>query len=186
MELEDLKSDYQNAGRQKLSKEKIEEFVQEKSHPVLKSIKRQLAIESLCWLVFLVVFYDFFDGHLRTPLWNFLLVIGVVLVLLHNFLGYRIITNPIQSKNILDSLERYLSRIKKYAVLSIFSRVLAIILILGYFVSAIEMTNEKLWSLGLFMLIIPIQVYLLRKVWNGRIIQIKDIYQKINKGNFLT
>src|SRR6478752_9237483 len=107
MELENLKSEYQNAGKAALSKENIQKMIVENNHPVLKGIKIQLLMETILWAIFLAVYYNIFDGHLKSPLWNVLLVVSVIFILVHNALGFQIIGNPINGENIIKSLKNY-------------------------------------------------------------------------------
>lgn len=179
MELGDFKSDYKNAGKGQLNKDSIQQLIHTHNNPVVRGIKIQLIIESVLWALFLVVYYDFFDGHLKPLLWNILLLVSVLLILLHNLLGYQISKNPINGTSILESLEKYLNRIRKYSTISIVSRVLAIAMLLGYFFSSIEFTEAKYWYLLPLILIFPVQVYLLQKVWSKRIRKINGVYQKL-------
>jgi hypothetical protein len=181
MELDHLKSDYQNAGKTSLSKERIQKMIQDNNHPVLKGIKRQLLIETVLWAIFLAVYYNIFDGHLKSPLWNILLVVAVLFILVHNALGFQIINNPINGETILESLKNYQTKIKNYAVISIATRVLAIVMLLGYFMSTITFNREKLFSLALIALIFPIQIYLLQRVWTKRKNKIAALFTKLKE-----
>lgn len=181
MELENLKWEYQNSGKAALCKTDIQKIILENTHPVLKGIKTQLLIETVIWVIFLVVYYNIFDGHLKSPLWNFLLVVSVVFILTHNVLGFQIISNPINGETIQESLRKYLIKIKKYAVISIASRVFAIVMLLGYFISTMTLTNEKLVSLSLISLVIPAQIYLLQRVWAKRKRRINKMFQLLKE-----
>jgi hypothetical protein len=181
MELDNLKSAYQNAGKAMLSKENIQRMIAEDNNPVTKSIKKQLLIETVLWAIFLAVYYNIFDGHLKSPLWNILLVLSIIFILAHNALGFQIIRHPINGETILESLKNYQNKIKNYAVVSIVTRVLAIAILLGYFISTIQFTKEKFISLGFIALIFPVQIYLLHLVWAKRKNQINEIFQKLKE-----
>lgn len=181
MELDDFKSSYKYAGKEALSKDAILQIMRGKYHPVLRSIRRQLIIESVFWTIFLAVFYDFFDGHLKSPLWNILLIIAVLLILLHNVLGFQLIRKPAWDENMLRSMEAYLRQIRRYAQLSIISRVVAIIVIIGYFVSSIQLTAGKYWGLLLLLPIILVQIYVLYRVWAKRIQKVKTVYLQLKR-----
>lgn len=171
MDLEDLKSDYKNGGVENLkTTENLNKMKQPGNHPVLISIKKQLIFESIIWVFLLVVFYDIFDGHLKSILWNFLLVISILLLLIHNILGYNLVKNPIFGESIKESLQKYLTKIKVYSYISIASRVFAVAIFLGFLTSNAEwVLNKTLLFMGLFLVTITSQIYLLRKVWNKRI-----------------
>jgi hypothetical protein len=181
MELENLKSEYQNAGKVALSKTDIQKIILENNHPVLKGIKIQLLTETVLWAIFLAVYYNIFDGHLKSSLWNVLLVVSVIFILVHNILGFQIMANPINGETILESLKKYSIKIKYYAVISIATRVFAILMLLGYFISSISLTSEKLISLSFISLVIPVQIYLLYRVWAKRKNTINKMFQSLNE-----
>ena len=156
-------------------------MISKSNPPASKSIKAQLIIETVFWTVFTAVYYDFFDGHLKSVFWNFLLLAAVCFILTHNALGFKIVNNPINGQTIVESLKNYQSRIKTYAVVSIVSRVLAIAILLGYFISTITLTNEKIISLGFIAFIFPVQIYLLNRVWKKRKDQINKILIKLQE-----
>lgn len=180
MELDNLISDYQNAGKTPLSKENFKKMIYENNHFITKGIKRQLLIETTLWAIFLAVYYNIFDGHLKSALWNILLVISVILILVHNALGFQIFSNPINGETILESLKKYQIKIQHYAVISIVTRILAIVILLGYFISTITFKPEKSISLGIIALILPIQIYILNRIWSKRIKRINSLFTKLN------
>lgn len=181
MELENLKSEYQNAGKSALSETDIQKIISENNNLVLKGIKIQLLTETILWAIFLAVYYNIFDGHLKSTLWNFLLVGSVIFILIHNVLGFQIISNPINGETILESLKKYLIKIKNYAVISIVTRVFAIVTLLGYFISTISLTTEKWVSLSFISLVIPVQIYLLHRVWAKRKKKINKLFESLKE-----
>lgn len=180
MELEAIKSDYSEAGNKKFTKENLLRMIGVNNHPVLKGIRIQLIWESVAYTIFLAVYYNFFDGHLRSVLWNAILVFAVVSLLVHNMLGYQITNNPVNGHNIKLSLRNYLKRIRKYSFISIALRVFGIAMILGYFTSTIpSIENRHYWSIGGFILILIVQIHALRKVWSDRIHKISMAYNRL-------
>tara|TARA_R110002072_G_scaffold298492_1_gene472550 strand:- start:20 stop:535 length:516 start_codon:yes stop_codon:yes gene_type:complete len=163
VDLDNLKSEYQNVGTERSKPiERLKKMKYTVNHPVLKKIKKQLLFESIIWTLILVVFYDFFDGHLKAFYWNVLLVISILLVLLHNILGFIIVQKPIGDVSLKDSLKKYLSRIKSYSIISIASRVIAIIIFMGFLTStAVWTVNKLIMIIGFFILTISIQIYML-------------------------
>ncbi|AUP79880.1 hypothetical protein [Flavivirga eckloniae] len=176
MELDNLKSEYQNTdSNDSKSANELSKMRCSGSHPVLKGIKKQLIFESVLWTLILIVFYDFFDGHLRVFYWNVLLILSIVLVLLHNVLGFIVVKTPINDTSIKKSLKKYLSKIKRYSIASIVSRVLAVTIFMGFLTSNVVWNTHKHWvSLVIFITMIITQVYFLNKVWNKRIKKIEN------------
>jgi signal transduction histidine kinase len=178
MELEDFKSDYLQSGKQEKDKDALQRMLHA-GNPVIKGIRRQLIVESILWIFFLVVYYDFFDGHLKPLIWNLLLVLSVMLSLMHSLLGYKITSNPVNGNNIRESLENYLQRVRRYSIISIASRITAIIIVFVYFLSSIESNHKKLLGIGFLLLLIIMQGLLLRKIWVRRINKLKKVYAQL-------
>lgn len=183
MELEELKSEYQNSNSEHLkSINSLNKMKQSNQHPVLKSIKRQLIIESVLWGLLLIVFYDFFDGHLKALFWNVLLAISILLLLTHNVLGYSIVKTQNHSINVLNSLKKYLYRIRTYAKISIVSRGFAVAVFMGFLSSTAVWDKRKIMFVIIsFLLLIVAQVYTLNLVWNKRIKKIKNQIEVLEK-----
>lgn len=183
MNLDDFKWKNTSFTDEQISNETLVSMLGVNKHPVLKKIKTQLIIESITWTAFLAVYYDFFDGHLRSGLWNSLLVVAICLLLIHNMLGYRVTNNPISGNNISKSLSNYLQKIRKYAYVSVTARVVAILIIHGYFLSAMDQLETRHYWITVFLtLLIVIQVVFLWRIWSKRINLITTKYkQLVNK-----
>lgn len=184
MNLDELKWSNSTFASEEISKEKLIDMLSVNKHPVMKRIKIQLIIESIAWTSFLAIYYDFFDGHLRTWDWNVLLIVAIGLLLIHNLLGYQVTNNPINGINILDSLRNYLNKIRKYAYLSISARIFAVIVMFGYFSSTIDAFEVRhYWSLGFVLMLVSIQAYILWRVWSKRINFITSKYDQLVNEN---
>jgi hypothetical protein len=144
-------------------------------NPVLKDIRRQLTIESIAYTIFLIVYYNIFDGNNKSFLLNAILVISVSFILLHNISGYIITKNNVYATNLKQSLTTYLKRIKRFAVLAIVSRALAFSGIMLFFMANITWTSGKYYLLVLIIGLLGIQIFSLRKIWAGRINKIRRI-----------
>ena len=180
MELNQLKSAWQGMGGPNKNNEELRKMLQENRHPVLKGIRLQMIIETTAWTIFLFVYYDMFDGH-RKPLYlNALLVTAVLLLLLHSITGYLSAKNLVSGNNLKQSLLNYLSKIKKYAVISVGSRVVTIICLLLFFTATIQFSPGKYWLLAGTLLIIPLQVILLSHIWGKRIKKLKATIKGLN------
>ncbi|MDW7693366.1 hypothetical protein R9C00_01305 [Flammeovirgaceae bacterium SG7u.111] len=179
MGIEDFKSVYENAGEKNISKDFIKKMTKTGNHPVLKRLRLQLIFETVVWAAVLIVFYDIFDGHLKVLAWNVAVVVAILLLLVHNLLGYKIIQYPIQGESLKASLNNYLAKIKTYAWVSIGTRVIAVATLMLFLTSTSNWT-EKGFGVPLGMLsVFALQVYLLGKVWKTRIEKIKTTYEVI-------
>lgn len=180
MELDDLKSGYQNTGNEELSKESLRKMMS-RTPAVVRRIKWQLMLESALWMVFLMVYYDFFDGHNKPLIWNAILVASVVLLLTHNLLGYEITKNPLSGDDIKSSLGKYLIKIRKYSIISISSRVLAIAALFAYFMSTANVVGQKWFIVAALTAIIVFQAFALQRIWNRRIDKVKNAYKALKE-----
>ncbi|WP_422083497.1 hypothetical protein [Ulvibacterium sp.] len=169
MELEELKSEYQNIDKGK-NREAMRKMGSANRHPVLKRIRLQLVLESLVWAILLSVYYTGFDGHQKPWYLNAALIVSVLLLLLHNVLGYRLVQSPISGSSVSESLRCYAQRVKKYARISIAARVIAITALLSFFAFSVDWNMTKIVASTLFVAVLFfVQVFFLRKVWKGRI-----------------
>jgi hypothetical protein len=173
MEQDPLKAAWQGITDKSKTDVELKTMLQEKSHPVLKRIRKQLIIEAIAFAAFLLVYFDFFDGD-RKPLYaNVLLVMAVGFALIHNVIGYRFTRQPVKGDNLQQSLNNQLSTVKTYAIVSVLSRVLVAACLLIFFLSVVTFNAGKYWMLAVVVLIFMIQMALLSWLWIGRIRQIK-------------
>ncbi|PTB91126.1 hypothetical protein C9994_16100 [Marivirga lumbricoides] len=163
-----------------MSKEMLIAMLSMNQHPTLKRIRIQLLVESTAWILFLALYYNLFDGDQKPVFWNIAFIISVGLMLVHNFLGYQVIGNPVKGTNIAQSLKLYLLKLKKYAYLSVSARVFSLCMLLGYFLSGIEVLEQRYYvSIIVFGLITIIQAIVLWRIWAKRIQIISSKYQQL-------
>ena len=173
MEQDALKSAWQNMSAGQKTNSELNSMMRERTHPVLKRIRKQLIIESAAFSVFLFVYYDFFDGD-RKPLYvNMLLVTAILFILLHNIMGYMLTRSRVKGNTIKQSLEDHLYKMNLYAVVSVVSRVLVAACLLLFFTSVITFNAGKYWILAVVILVLAIQMALLSRIWMKRIKQMK-------------
>lgn len=144
-------------------------------HPALKDIRRQLTIESTLYTIFLMVYYDFFDGDKKPFILNMILVVSVLLLLLHNISGYIITKNNVGNNNLKESLTTYLKKIQQFAIVAVVSRALAFSGIMLFFIANITWTSGKYYGLAVIIGLLCFQIFSLRKIWAGRINKIRRV-----------
>ena len=141
----------------------------ESKHPVLKGIRKQFTIEIIGWSVFLLCYYTMFDGDQKPIAINILLVVSLLFALIHNVLGYNFSKNLINGGTIKSSLERYLSKIKVYATVSISSRAFLITGFLVFFTYNIHFTTGKYVLLAGVIAVSMVQLRWLFFLWTRRL-----------------
>ncbi|MGB3152647.1 MAG: hypothetical protein WBB27_18475 [Maribacter sp.] len=131
-------------------------------------------LESVLWIILLAVYYSGFDGNQKPWYWNVILIVSIVLLLMHNLLGYRLVQSPINGPNIIESLKKYSSRIKAYARISVATRVIAISALLAFFASTVDWNRAKILGGALLAsVLISVQIFLLWRMWKGRVNRIE-------------
>ncbi|OQP52496.1 hypothetical protein [Niastella populi] len=176
-----LKSAWQGMVGEPKSDATIKNMMQERAHPLLRRIRIQLIIEIAAFTVFLIVYYDFFDGD-RKPLYaNVILVMGLLFVITHNLIGYIVNRRSVTGNTIKQSLARHVARIKNFAIVSVSTRVLAAACLLLFFTSTVTLTENKRWILAVIILIFIIQIALLLRIWIKRIDALKGTVNDFNE-----
>jgi hypothetical protein len=180
MELDDMKSYWKNMPSESdKPADALKHMIKENKHPVLKGIRQQLVIEMTGWTIFLIVFYDFFDGH-NKPLYLNLLVVGAgIFTVAHNLLGYVMIRNLKPDNNLIHSLTHYLARAKTYSVVSILSRIVSVTAVVLFFADAIQFTREKYMLMAGVALVFAVQIGLLIRLWIKRIASLQGSLQEL-------
>ena len=169
MEFENLKSNWKKAGKGVKDQEEIFVMTKIKNHPNIKRIRIKFFIETFSISVFLVMFYNGFDGG-NKPLWaNLLLIGGSISFLVIRIMGWHALRNPIKGDNLKTSLilfENKLQRITFFVLLSSFLFGLSIIL---FFATSIAFTKGKYFMLAGMVLTLILLVYLSSRNWFKRV-----------------
>lgn len=180
MEIDELKSAWNNMETPETTNEEIKRMLQENKHPVLKGIRRQAVAEVIGWSVFLAVYYSMFNGT-EKPLWlNMLLIGSVLLPLMHNLMSYRFAKYLVKGDTIKQSVMNYLSNVKVYAVVSVAARAIFAASLLLFLTYGIKFTEAKYLSLIIVILVFLIQLGILSKLWQKRLLKISTIINSLN------
>jgi hypothetical protein len=164
MELQDLRSGWHNAGD--AYKSETDLLTMTKINPSLKKIRRKLIVETISLTLFLLVYYDWFDGDKKPFYANALLVSSVLLYIINGAVGYVSLLNPISGLNLKTSIEGYLARIKQLSVFSVALSFLYSICFLVFFISVINFNREKSFILlGIILVLFQVMFWSYR-IWN--------------------
>ncbi|MEO6284077.1 MAG: hypothetical protein ABIN80_03125 [Dyadobacter sp.] len=143
MNIDDLKSGWQNAGGQTHNEKELEMMIKIQNHPSLKKIRLKLIIEAILLTILLFVYYDGFDGAEKPFYVNALLVASAVMYVTNNLLGFFLIKNPIHAANIKLALARQVATLKKISAFSMLSSVIYGASLLLFLTSEIVFTQRK-------------------------------------------
>ncbi|HEY8956349.1 hypothetical protein [Chitinophaga sp.] len=158
----------------------ITDIISRHTSPVLKDIRKQVILEATGYTIFLIVYYDFFDGDQKPFYLNLLLVASVLCMLAQSVTGYVLARYPAAEHNLLESMRKKLQHIRKYAVISIFTKILAFAGIFAFFILSVQWTQQKSLLMIPLLLIIVAQAYFQWKIWAGRIYRVKQTIEELN------
>lgn len=166
--MEELKAAWQNMGAgQHKSPGDLKQYL--RKLPVRRSVLFQMILETAALTLFLIFYYDAFDGDKKPLYLNLLLAGAVGFVILHNLTGIAQAMNVLKGKNLRDVLSGYASRLKIFAAVSVASRAGMYICLLLFFTWAVELNTFKVWVLIGVALVFLGQMLLLVRVWLKRI-----------------
>lgn len=180
MERDALISGWQAADAAPKNNAELIAMLREGQHPVLKHIRKQLIIEIIAFTVFAFLYYDFFDGNKKPLYANLLIVVGMLLVIVHNILGYVFTKHSFKGNNIKQSLEHHLVSLKKHAIISVMCRALMAGCLMLFFTSVIGFNANKYWALLAIVLMLLVQLVVLWSIWRKRIAKLKGTIDSLS------
>jgi hypothetical protein len=167
MDFNEQKEQWQAAGTSDDSTWSATNLNQNWDHPRLRALKRQLIFETVCWLLFLVFFYTALDGHLRPIGWNIALAVGLVLLIAHAILGYRLASRPVGSAPLRQALTSQLSSLRRYSRFSMTLRTVTLLIFFGFLVSTIPglLETPRIWLAGTILTWTGVGLYINYRIW---------------------
>lgn len=175
MENDSLQSLWKKTATEEKSSLELQAIIKKHGHDVMRRSRRQLIIEALGAVFFLIVYYDFFDGHQKPILANVFLVCAWLLVIIHNIYSYLQLKSHHAGENIQQILSSRINRIKTYAVIAGTIRLLAAASFLFFFFSVITISQIKYWIFFGIISIFLIQMAVFFNIWIRRIRQLKEV-----------
>lgn len=178
MDLNKLKSNWQNQAMASMSVAQMEALVRKGKHPGLVRSRKVLVVESIAWSLFLLLFYDAFDGH-QKPWWlNGLLGLAFLLLLAHHLMGIRLMGKSKANESLAISLTSYRSQLQQFIRFNFSSRLLAMASLFLFFFYGVEWSAKRyLLSVGILGLMV-IQFYFLQRFWKGRISHLDQCWEE--------
>ncbi|WP_353719560.1 hypothetical protein [Dyadobacter sp. 676] len=143
MNIDDLKSDWHQAGHEPLSEKELAMMTRARNHPSLRKLRVKFMIEIAALTALLFLFYDGFDGARKPLAVNILLAISIALYILNNALGYFHIQNPAVSGNVREALAKQTHSLKVLAMFSMLSSVVYAGALLFFLAYQIIFTQHK-------------------------------------------
>ena len=183
MEIDNIKSNWKNTGKEKRNQSELLKMTKIKNHPNIKKIRIKFIIEAVLLIIFLAVFYEGFDGASK-PIWaNTLLIVTTSAYIIARFLGLLVLRNPIKEGNLKKSLISFQNKLKQIAVLILLTLFLFGSAIISFFTSSIDFTQEKYFVLAGMIITLLFLVYLSSRNWIKRIKAINETIIEFDNGN---
>lgn len=183
MELQDLRSNWQNAGDTFKSETDLQKMTKISRLPAIKKIRVKLIVETISLGFFLFIYYDWFDGDKKPFMANALLVGSMLLYILNDVIGYRSIWKPVSGQNLKLSIHKYLSTVKKLSAYSLVISFLYSTCIILFFTSVIHFTNAKKILLVGIIVVLVVSVFLSYKAWVKWISQLRQQLKELDVDN---
>jgi len=180
MEINDLKSGWQSIEVPFKSEADLLKMTQIKNHPSIRSIRTKLIMETISMVLFLTVYYDWFDGDKKPLFANALLVIGLLLYIATDVIGYISISKRIHGADLKISLDRYLAKIRSLANYSLISSILYSVSFLLFFSSVIQFTKEKSFILLGLVIVMVQMVFWSQRIWRKWINSLQQQVKEFN------
>ena len=181
MELEQLRAAWNDIQTPAKTTEEILLMLKENKHPVLKGIRRQFTFEIIYLSVFLLCYYTMLDGDKKPVFINLILIACVIFPLIHSIMGYRFSKYLVNGVTIKQSIEKYLAKVKIYAVVSIVSRLSYATGLLLFLTYGLNFNTSKYYlSMAIIIICLIIQIALLCRLWAKRLKKLKDAVMLFN------
>lgn len=169
MDLNELKSAWQNAGRERKSQLELQSMTKINNHPKVRQTKVKFAIEVILLVVFLAVYHDILDGASK-PLWlNTMLVLSIILYIANDIIGYLTIVNLVHGYNVAKSLENLKVKLWRVLVVSLITSIGFAIALILFLTFNIQFTPSKYALLVGMILTMIIMIYISYKTWISRV-----------------
>jgi hypothetical protein len=169
MDINDLKSDWQNAGKTSLNEEHLKMMTQVNQHPILKKLRLRLILEAILLSGFLLVYYDGFDGDRKPMYINILLVASVIFYIANNLLGYYFVKNPVLAHTMRLSVQNQVRVLKRLSVFSLSSSAIYATTLCIFLASSIDFTTKKYLCLAVVILAYGLLFYTSFRTWKSKI-----------------
>ena len=174
MDLDELKSTWDQSGGRKKSQSELQWMTRIKNHPKLGRAKIKLIIETILLVAFLSVYHDVLDGG-NKPLWlNYTLIGSVLLFISNNIFGYLTLLNPVQGDNIALSLKNLKFKLRRLFILSMVSSFVFGVALMLFLSFNANFTPKRYVLLAGMILTLGIMTYLSYKTWLSRMNQINQ------------
>lgn len=178
MEIDNLKSAWQEISTPQKNEEELNLMLKKNSHPILASIKKQIVIEALGFTAFLFCYFTMFDGADKPLAVNLIIIAAILLQLFYGYKGYLMQSGFKSSTNLNNDLESFATKLKSYRMEVMLARVFFAIGVIAFFTYNINFSANKFWALAFIILIFSVQLGFLYRIWTKRINRLELVLEE--------
>lgn len=169
MNIEKLKQEWQQPIANYKSQQDIEQMMALNQHAVIKRTKLRFVIENTWLIIFLLVFYDAFDGATK-PVWASILLVSTTMAyIINRIIAWFTLQNPVKASDIQNSLLKFQKQLKLIAKTTIFTALFFGVAVMVFFSTGIEFNHSKYMLLFGMVITLVVLVYLSHRIWVKRI-----------------
>lgn len=180
MGLDDLKSGWQQAGKDTKSNADLQKMTKVSNHPKLRRIRAKLLVESVLLIAFLLSYQNAFDGF-EKPLWaNVALSVFGLLLILNDVAGYLLVMKRVKGGSIVDSLKKLVLTLKKLSIFSVASSFLFGLSVILFFSAELVFDSTKYLILAGMVVSLFTFSYWSYRNWKSRIVHFSDLLGELN------
>ncbi len=179
MDIQHLKSAWQNDQPDHVTEKDLQRMTLVSQHPSLKKIRKRLILESIPLAVFIFLYYDALDGHLRPVYVNVLLTSSVLLFVLNNLLSYFRISHISGHRDLISAAAIRLRRVRQAAVISLCSSGFYSIALFLFLTSGIHYTFPKYHLAAMMLLAFTGILIWSGKQWKDRIRHYEEVFRNL-------
>lgn len=169
MEIDNLKSVWQEISTPQKNTEELNLMLKKNSHPILASIKKQIVIEALGFTAFLFCYFTMFNGADKPLVGNLIIVAAILLQLFYNYRGFLMQSNFRSSTNLTSDLQNFTVKLKTYRTEVLLARTFFAFGIIAFFTYNINFSESKWLALAVISIIFSVQLGFLYRIWSKRI-----------------
>lgn len=175
MNIDEMKSEWHQAGQDPLSEKELAMMTRVRNHPSLRRLRIKFMTEIVALTGLLFLFYDGFDGADKPLIVNILLIISIVVYIINNALGYFHLQNPSVSGNIREALLKQSHTLKRLAVLSLASSVVYSATLLFFLTYQVAFNQRKYIILSALILAFCLLFYYSWISWQRKIAHFRQL-----------
>jgi len=178
MEIDNLKSVWQEIAIPQKAKEELNLMLKKNSYPILTSIKKQIATEAIGFTAFLVCYFTMLDGADKPVAINLMTIAAILIQLFYGYRGYVMQSSFRSSTNLNTDLESFTIRLKSHRLQVMLARILFAIGLLTFFTYNINFSVSKSLALAAILIIFSAQLGLLYRTWTKRISKLELVLEE--------